>query len=138
MDQRVGYHIGVVGHLIQNLYNEKLSEYGLTSAQAKVIYILASHGDQQQAELQKRLFIKAPTMNGIVESMLKKQLIRKEEHETDRRSKTIILTEKGRELDERLWIELGKVEEVLTNGLSEEEQKILIIWLKKVAKNIQS
>ena len=138
MDQRVGYHIGVVGHLIQDLYNEKLSEYGLTSAQAKVIYILASHGDQQQAELQKRLFIKAPTMNGIVESMLKKQLIRKEEHETDRRSKTIILTEKGRELDERLWIELGKVEEVLTNGLSEEEQKILIIWLKKVAKNIQS
>ncbi|MDE5413508.1 MarR family winged helix-turn-helix transcriptional regulator [Alkalihalobacterium chitinilyticum] len=137
IDERVGYHIGVVGHLLQNLYNEKLSEYGLTVAQAKVIYLLHAHGNLLQSELQKNLLIKAPTMNGIIESMLKKELIEKKDNESDRRSKTIILTEKGRVLEETLWNDIGRLEEELVNGLSKEEQKILIIWLKKLALNLQ-
>ncbi|WP_216828507.1 MarR family winged helix-turn-helix transcriptional regulator [Alkalihalobacterium elongatum] len=137
IDERVGYHIGVVGHLIQNLYNEKLSKYGLTVAQAKVIFLLHANGDQLQSELQKSLLIKAPTMNGIIDSMLKKELIEKRDNENDRRSKMIILTEKGRVLEETLWNDIGLLEKELVTGLSKEEQSILIIWLKKLAQNLQ-
>ncbi|WP_096201712.1 MarR family winged helix-turn-helix transcriptional regulator [Bacillus sp. FJAT-45350] len=138
IDNRVGYNIGIVGHLIQNLYNEKLSDHGLTVAQAKVIYLLNCHGTQLQVDLQKSLYIKASTMNGIIDSMLKKGLIEKQDNEIDRRSKTITLTEKGRKLEETLWIEMGHVEKKLTEGFTTEEQQVLIIWLKKLAHNLQS
>ncbi|OLO26372.1 MarR family transcriptional regulator [Alkalihalophilus pseudofirmus] len=137
LEERVGYHIGIVGHLMQNLYNEKLSEFGLTVAQAKVIHLLHAKGEQLQAELQKSLFIKAPTMNGIIDSMLKKGLIEKEDNQSDRRSKTILLTEKGRLLEKELWNGIGQVEEKLLIGLSKEEQQILILWLKRIADNLK-
>lgn len=136
MNERVGYHIGVAAHFLQNSYNQKLSEYDLTVAQAKVLYMLVNHGDQLQSELQNRLYIKGSTMNGIIESMLKKQLIDKEDSDIDRRSKLIILTEKGRTLEEKLWLGTQDMDEELMKGFSDEEKQLLLVWLKKIKKNL--
>lgn len=137
IDERVGYHIGVAAHFIQNNYNQKLAEYELTVAQGKVLYMLVNFGDQLQAQLQQRLYIKASTMNGIIDSMLKKQLIEKNDSATDRRSKIISLTKKGRLLEDKLWLGSQHVEGEIIEGLSPEDKQLLLSLLKRVTKNLQ-
>ena len=136
MNDRVGYHIGVAAHFIQNNYNQKLAEFDLTVAQAKVLFMLVNYGDQLQSELQSRLYIKGSTMNGIVDSLLKKHLIEKMDSETDRRSKIILLTEKGKSLEETLWLETERMEEDLMKGFSHEEKHQLLTLLKRIKQNL--
>ncbi|WP_280771353.1 MarR family winged helix-turn-helix transcriptional regulator [Salipaludibacillus daqingensis] len=138
IEKFVGYHMGNVTHFIHNHHNRNLSEYGVTRAQAKVLYLLNHYGDSLQSELQKRLFIQASTMNGIIESLLKSQLIKKTDSVLDRRTKVISLTDKGKQLEDRLWEEVKALDRNLMDGFSEEEQRLLISWLKKMQTNLEN
>lgn len=137
IDERVGYHIGIAAHMIQNSFNQKLAQYDLTVAQAKVLFLLVQYGDQLQSELQNRLFIKASTMNGIIDSLLKKQLLNKCDSETDRRSKLISLTEKGKKLEETLWKDTHQLDESLLQGISQKEKQLLLKTIKTIITNLQ-
>ncbi|KHF40419.1 MarR family winged helix-turn-helix transcriptional regulator [Halalkalibacter okhensis] len=133
LEERIGYQIGVVAHLMQNQFNQKIAEYGVTNAQFKVLYLLAEHHELLQSALQNRLYIKASTMNGIIDSMLKNDLINKKESEQDRRSKIISLTEKGKVLEEKLWNEMGQMDARLMNHFSDEEKQLFFSFLRRVA-----
>ncbi|ARI78856.1 MarR family winged helix-turn-helix transcriptional regulator [Halobacillus mangrovi] len=133
----LGYNIHMVSHFIQNLYNEELSQYDLTHSQAKVIYLLAKYGDQTQSDLQKKLHIKASSMNGIVDSLLKHERIQKVSCSKDKRSKWITLTEKGLELHGNILRIIEEIESKASQGLSEEEQIIMVSWLKKMQANLK-
>jgi DNA-binding MarR family transcriptional regulator len=133
LEDRIGYQIGIVAHLMQNQFNQKLAEYGVTHAQFKVLYQLTEHSELLQSAIQNRLYIKASTMNGIIDSMLKNGLINKKESEQDRRSKIISLTEKGRDLEEKLWNEMGQMDEKLMNNFSDEEKQLFFSFLRRVA-----
>jgi DNA-binding MarR family transcriptional regulator len=137
LHDRVGYQIGVVAHLMRNQFNEKLSEYGVTQAQFKVLYQLNEHGELLQSELQNKLFIKGSTMNGIIESMLKNNLIEKKNSISDRRSKVIKLTEKGKQLEEKLWREVGLIEEEAMTLFSNEEKQFFLSCLHKLIQHYQ-
>ncbi|UCZ53631.1 MarR family transcriptional regulator [Bacillus shivajii] len=137
MEQMVGHHVSVVSHLLQNKYNQKLSEFHLTMAQARVLYILVQNGKMAQSEIQKQLLIKGSTMNGIIDTMLKRELIVKEDSQEDRRTKHISLTKKGEMLENKLWDAVGNLEEELVSGFAEEEQKLLLSWLKRLRSNIE-
>ncbi|GGF33327.1 MarR family transcriptional regulator [Halobacillus andaensis] len=132
----LGYNINVISHFLKNMYNEKLSEYGLTNAQAKVIYFLAKHGEQSQSDLQNRLYIKASSMNGIIESLLKNECITKDSSRKDKRTKVIQLTEKGEELDQTIWTIIQEIEAEITKDFSEEEQRVIVSWLNKIQRNL--
>ncbi|KGX87226.1 MarR family winged helix-turn-helix transcriptional regulator [Pontibacillus litoralis] len=138
INHALGYHINVVSHFIHNKYNEKLAEYGLTSAQAKVMYFLGGYGEQIQSELQQRLYIKGSSMNGLVETLYKKDLIVKRVCESDRRVKLISLTDKGKALEGKLWDVLEELEVQLVDGFNKEERQVMISWLKRMKENIQS
>ncbi|BAB05883.1 MarR family transcriptional regulator [Halalkalibacterium halodurans] len=136
-DDKVGYHISVAAHLMRNRHNDYLSTYGLTVAQTKVLSLLARKGDLSQGNLQKKLLIKGSTMNGIIESMLKRELIVKKDNARDKRQKVISLTEKGEELQAILWDNLLAFEEQLMEGFSQEEKQLFLVWIKKVIANLE-
>ncbi|MDT8860650.1 MarR family transcriptional regulator [Alkalihalobacillus sp. MEB130] len=135
LENRVGYQIGVVAHLMHNQLNQKLADYGVTHAQFKVLYQLKEHQELVQSNLQNRLYIKASTMNGIIESMLKNELIIKKDSEKDRRSKVITLTTKGEQLEEKLWNEIGKMDTELTQIFSDEEKRSFVSYLRRIVQS---
>ncbi|WP_181350184.1 MarR family winged helix-turn-helix transcriptional regulator [Thalassobacillus sp. CUG 92003] len=136
--QKIGYNIHVISHFIQNIYNEKLAEYGLTMSQAKVIYFLAQSGEHTQTDLQNKLYIKPSSMNGILESLLKNALVEKRESPEDRRTKLIQLTEKGKNFDAHIWEVILGLEELIGEGFSTEEIQMLNAWLIKMKQNLTS
>ncbi|GEN55082.1 MarR family winged helix-turn-helix transcriptional regulator [Halobacillus faecis] len=137
IDQNLGYHINMVAHFLQNIYNQRLGEYGLTHSQAKVIYFLAKAGEQSQTELQKQLHIKASSMNGLIETLLKHERIRKRSCQKDKRTKLVTLTDKGLELHATILEIIADIEAEANQGLSKEEQQVMISWLKKMQANLK-
>ncbi|WP_173917778.1 MarR family winged helix-turn-helix transcriptional regulator [Halobacillus sp. Marseille-Q1614] len=137
LESLVGYNIGTISHFIQNEYNQRLSDYGVTRSQAKVIYFLAVHGPQSQKDLQKRLYIKASSMNGIIESLIKNECITKESSPNDRRAKVIQLTKKGKHIEKEVWSIVLEIEEEIGEGFSKEEHQVIISFLQRIQKNIR-
>ncbi|QKS70152.1 MarR family transcriptional regulator [Paenalkalicoccus suaedae] len=137
MEEIVGYQLGVVTHLLHNKYQSSLAEHDLTRAQLKVLYLLNKFGEQSQLALSKKLFIQGSTMNGIIESMLKKNLIEKHESKEDRRSKLVTITSAGKELEEKMWQRMLDSEEELLKGFSKEEIQIIHSFLKRMKANVQ-
>lgn len=136
IDDKLSYQIGMVAHLLQNQYNDQLAAHDLTVAQSRVLYMLVEYGDQSQAELQQHLYIKGSTMNGIIDSLLNKDLVSKTVSDVDKRAKIISITEKGRLLDQNLWDDLDKKEMEYIEGFSKEEMALLMTWLKKIKANL--
>lgn len=138
IEKYLGYHINVVSHFIQNTYNQKLAEYDISMSQAKVLFFLADKGEQAQSVLQQRLYIKGSSMNGLIESLEKKELIKKRQSDEDRRTKLIQISEQGQELEKKLWVVIDHIEQELLTGFNQEEQQVMISWLKRMRENVQT
>ncbi|PYZ92064.1 MarR family transcriptional regulator [Salipaludibacillus keqinensis] len=137
IEKFTAYQMSVVTHLVNNRHNLELSNYGITRAQGRVIYMLERHGDLMQSELQKKLYVQASTMNGIIESLLKNALIKRRASRKDRRTKVISLTQAGVDLGHKLWSELHKLDDDLMANFTEEEKGLMISWLKRMQSNLQ-
>ncbi|MFC0091023.1 MarR family winged helix-turn-helix transcriptional regulator [Allobacillus sp. GCM10007491] len=136
IQEKLGYQVGMVAHLLENQYNEQLAVHGLTVAQSKVLFLLVENGPLSQVELQQHLYIKGSTMTGILDSLLMKDLVEKSDSEVDKRSKIISIKEKGRKLDQDLWDNLNGKEYELMEGFSEEEVALFMKWLQRMKTNL--
>lgn len=136
INQLLGYQLSITGHLLQNEHNRRLAELDMTGAQSKAIYLLKRFGEQSQTELQERMLIKGSTMNGIIDSLYKKDLILKNDSSKDRRVKVISLTESGIIMEKRIWEAIEALEEKLISGLTGEETKTMIHLLKTIQENV--
>lgn len=71
------------------------AELGLTTAQLRVISLLRQTPGVTAGELANRLSVTPPTISGIVDRLVKLDLVRREDDRSDRRLVRNVLTEKG-------------------------------------------
>ncbi|MDP2727976.1 MAG: MarR family transcriptional regulator [Dehalococcoidia bacterium] len=74
----------------------------LTMSQLKVLFILFSDGPCRVGVFASILGVGLPTVTGILDRLVQQELVKREEDPTDRRVVISRLTEKGREIAERL------------------------------------
>lgn len=114
--------------------NPILKEYGLTTAQYKVIKYLFmfSEAPVRQVDIEKFYSLTHPTTIGLLDQLERKGYITREVNPDDARSRIIKPTKKA--LDEREKLEeIGEtLEEALTAELNEEEYQQLLVLLKKM------
>ncbi len=76
----------------------------------------------RQYELERALLLKQYSVSRLVEKIEKKQYLKREASKDDGRGKVIIITEKGKDLRQRMWHIYGpKIEAVIGQKLSPEE-----------------
>lgn len=82
------------------------------------------------SELCKRVRVQWPTMVRVVESMERDDLIRREDHPEDKRSKNIYLTSEGRKIMSAIQPVLDKERTHILSLLSDEELVLAqsILW----------
>lgn len=81
----------------------KIREFGLTSAQADVVFTLGNTEGLACGELGEKTLITKGTLTGVVDRLEAKRLVRRVAHPEDRRSTIIRLTPAGEELFERVF-----------------------------------
>lgn len=71
------------------------AEMGLTTAQLRVLFLVRETPGVTAGELAQRLAVTPPTISGIVDRLVKLDLIRREDDESDRRLVRNFLTDAG-------------------------------------------
>jgi DNA-binding MarR family transcriptional regulator len=71
------------------------AELGLTTAQLRVMFLVRENRGVTAGELACKLSVTPPTISGIVDRLVKLDLVRREDDESDRRLVRNFLSEKG-------------------------------------------
>lgn len=120
-------------HQSNQLSNEFLKKYDLTTAQFDVLVQISAFQPLTQSELAEKVTV---TQGGISRMLARLEneglIIRKQEWKT----KTISLTEKGqKKLDKAFYAQLSFQTSFFDECLSKDEQKTLLSLMSRVQKN---
>lgn len=93
----------------------------LTVAQLRVLLVLQATGQSRMSDIASVLGIALPTATGIVDKLVKKGMVVREDDLQDRRLVIASISASGRELINGLWIS-GRIQmERLLDGLTNEQ-----------------
>jgi DNA-binding MarR family transcriptional regulator len=115
--------------VIRKKLDAGLRELGITTPQYALLNELDFSPGLSNAELARKCFVTAQTMNVILVDLEKKELVLREAHPTNRKVRTTSLTPKGTRLILRARSRVEEAEIRLYRHLSEDEAQTLISTL---------
>lgn len=83
---------------VETRINRHLKDYGLTFSQFGVLEALYHLGPMHQVELAERILKSSGNLTLVIDNLVKRNLVRRERDEADRRCVIVRLTETGRQL----------------------------------------
>ncbi|WP_338232970.1 MarR family winged helix-turn-helix transcriptional regulator [Companilactobacillus muriivasis] len=120
----------------KNQVTKKMRPLGLYPGQDMILLELLKHGQVSQNKLVVDLCVDHSTIAKSVRRMVNSDLIHTEKSTEDKRVTLVSLTEHGHDLAkkvEEIWV---TSECCATDGLSEEEQRLFIEMIDRIAKNL--
>ncbi len=92
------FRLNALSRKISRMYNNRCLEYGVTAAQSFVIFDVMDHPGTSVKDIATRIQLDSPAITGLIDRLVKEDLVERKEDPEDRRSLKIYLTEKGQEL----------------------------------------
>lgn len=137
-DMFVGKLIKEIGTALDNHRNRFFEKYNLTSSQidALIFIFINSKNIINQKDIEKFLRLKNPTVTGILSRLEKKGFIKRSVSITDKRHKEMILTQKSKNMREKVFQDMKKDMDTLLSNMSENEKESLKYLLSKLLENI--
>jgi DNA-binding MarR family transcriptional regulator len=117
-------------------FDEALAEHGLTATQLDVLRQVWRHQGIEQRVLQEQLGIASPTLTGIVDRLVERQMLERRASLEDARVKQLYLTEQGQALHGDLILIHERVHTRLLKGFSAPEIALLQQWLQRMVTNV--
>lgn len=108
-----------------------------TPTQLQIMDYILNHQQETiyQKDLETVLSLRRATVSGVLQTMEKNHLIKRITDEVDSRQKRIILHENAKKCFEMHVKKVNEIEDMLTKGISKEEQIEFMKILKKMQKN---
>ena len=123
--------------LFSKMVFEELSGMQLSAGQPKVLEYLFAYDGAVQKDIAEACMIEPATATSLLARMEKNGLVERCSREDDKRYIFVYLTERGRTMAEASVDVLGKVEERVLEGFSEEERETFIFCLEQVNDNLR-
>ncbi|WP_297301207.1 MarR family transcriptional regulator [uncultured Oscillibacter sp.] len=134
----LGPALGWAAKLSKANMDARVSRYDVTPAQTHVLLYLQQHGGRvPQHELAEFLRVKPSTVNGVLDRMEEKGLVRRSVSGSDARRRLITLTEKGAEQQALFQQSFLDVEEAMVRGFTQKERETLCALLDRVIQNLK-
>lgn len=119
----------------KNTMNRKSESTGVIDAFRPILMMLNFNNGCTQLEIVKWTHLKAPTISLTLQKMELCGLIERKENESDKRNINIFITEKGKDLDNKIRCLFKETEEEFLKDLSEEELDFMKKLLRKILNN---
>jgi MarR family transcriptional regulator, organic hydroperoxide resistance regulator len=117
----------------RRLAREQCSRLGVTATQLNVIKMLEEIGDLSLSELSRRMAAQNSTVTGIVDRMVRDDLVSREQDPDDRRVWRIRLSDKGHAIAKKIDVAPWDVLRGAIESLDKKEMETLVALLGKVA-----
>lgn len=133
--------IGVLrtNELFQHKFGQLFREYGLTQPQYNVLRILYGEGDRLPSlEIASRMITVVPAITGLIDKLEKKELVKRERSEEDRRVWYVKLTKKGEKLIDEMRDSNTAMHKSLVGHMTKKEAKQLVELLEKARESTEN
>ncbi|WP_243373781.1 MarR family transcriptional regulator [Geotalea sp. SG265] len=138
LDESIGFVVNQTALKLRTEMSRRLKPFGLTPEQWSVLNRLAEQDGISQRELADRTFKDQPTIARILDKLMALELVRRDDSTSDRRAFTIIITDRGRELRQRILPVAEAMNDDAGRELSDDERRQLFRMLKQLQKNMGS
>lgn len=115
----------------------KASTLDLTSEMMQVLRYLWMHDGVNQQEIANAVNKDKATLTSMIDGLVRRELVERQEDSQDRRSKRIRLTAKGWALERQIAPMIDKMYEMAGQTLSAEKLRESTALLEQIAKNLE-
>ena len=140
LKNRIGSLIYITGTLIRGLSSQTFAEkgYDLTPDQYVILYLLLENDEiMYQRQLAEVMLKDRANISRIIDIMHQKGLLEEIPDSNGQKIYKLIVTEKGKEIKERIFPTDIDLIKMITNGISKEELAITFSTLEKMNLNIR-
>ena len=106
----------------------------LNMQELRVVEFLGNEGPRMMRELAEHLTVAVNSMTSIVDNLERKQLVRRQRSEEDRRVIRVELTDAGRDIHQSLVEVNLRLFRSMLGVLTEDEQEIFMVLFRKIAR----
>lgn len=92
------FRLGAISRKMARQYNNELGDYGITIVQSWVLFYLAGREGSSIKDIAAAIQLDSPVVTGLVDRLVKENLVIRQEDPADRRSVKITLTARGNEI----------------------------------------
>ncbi|MCP1168350.1 MarR family winged helix-turn-helix transcriptional regulator [Limimaricola litoreus] len=131
LDAQIGYLLRRAQQRHLSIFHTHMAE-GLTSQQFAVLAKLSEVGEISQNALGRQTSMDQSTINGVVQRMVKRELVSKKKSATDARMITLELTREGRRVLARVLPLAAEITQLTLAPLSDKDQARLLKLLRKI------
>lgn len=115
-----------------------LAKYGVTADQFVCMVLLAEEDGITQQELVNRATSDPNTIRAMLLLLEERNIVKREQHPTDRRARIVTLTENGRQLYEKLLIAVVPVQDKLSCCFEGENVTAFITNLQNIIESMRT
>ena len=134
---RIG-NINNVGSLFLRYVSSELLKVGMRSSYMHMMQPLMDSESLTQLQLVELTGLKAPTISITLRNMEREGIEARVKNDSDRRETHVSLTDKGKDMYEKILETLGKAEEIMLKGISDKELKAARVAADKMSANLLS
>jgi len=135
LDESVGYLVNQTGRKLTALLLQHFKPYDITPEQWTLLNRLGEQDGITQCDLAKRIDKDQTNVTRMLDQLERKGFVKRRMNEADRRSYLACITEEGKALVRKLAPIESEVLDLVTDGLSGEEVKLLKSILLRLTEN---
>ncbi len=142
MERKVAFEIKKLDNLIdrkicQNIKKERV--INVSHVQARILRYLFVNKNKvvYQSDIEKEMDLRRSTISGILKTMEKNGLIKREDSKNDTRKKEVSLTSLSIKKHKEMEVKVKKFEKEMLNGISLEEKKVFFKVIDKLSNNLR-
>jgi DNA-binding MarR family transcriptional regulator len=124
------------GDLLLDQIGRLLRPLGVSSPGGLVLGLLRDHGPMAPSEIGDRLIVTRATVTGLVDSLERRDLVRRTPHPSDRRSLIVEITPDGLKVLAQIRVMVHRQEKAWMSVLSDAELRKLIGLLHRVQQGV--
>jgi MarR family transcriptional regulator, organic hydroperoxide resistance regulator len=133
IEECLSFYLGKAYQRVAQSAKQRLAPYGVTPTQYALLKVLWEQDDQSGAELGERLVLDSATMTGLLDRLELAGLIERKAHITDRRVNRVVLTDRGRGLQESLDREMDQMNQDFLGAFDPAEVQLLKNFLTTIS-----
>lgn len=137
-EKSIGAQMAIALQLMKRTNHHALVEagYKITMEQLAILEMLSFHGDMNMTQLSSKTWKQNANITRIVDKLEKQKLVVRKALKGDRRAYLLSITEKGKDLFNKVIPIIVKNHKEITSCLTKEEETITIISMIKIINHL--